>query len=246
MYPKLKTAATVGVVLTGLFGLVRTGMVSAQEETEIPRSSRGGILATAEGHRFEIFFYPTGARVFPLDGTGKPTDASRLAGGATFYHPNAPGRPWFSRPLHHEPTAAGQAPTSLDLNIDLSKAPQNGASVVFEITGLTGHAGSTVTFKVPLEFAATTAPQPTAPQGEIAAGPRYTYGPGYYGYGYYANPGPETVPQPAQKTPTYFGSSSGSTGYGSMSGHSVGFRHRDWSTGRDNLPLAKPWLRPMD
>ena len=136
MYPKLKTAATVGVVLTGLLAFFRSGLVSAQEETEIPKSSRGGILATAEGHRFEIFFFPTGARVFPLDGTGKPTDASRLAGGATFYHPNAPGRPWFSRPLHHEPTAAGQAPTSLDLIIGLSKAPQKGASVVFEITGL--------------------------------------------------------------------------------------------------------------
>ena len=89
------------------------------------------------------------------------------------------------------------------------------------------------------------APLPTAPQGEIAAGPRYTYGPGYYGYGYYANPGPETVPQPAQETPTYFGSSRGSTGYGSMSGHSVGWMHRDWSTGRDS-PLAKPWMRPRD
>ena len=107
MYPKLKTAAAMGVVLTGLFGLVRTGMVGAQEETEFPKSPRGGILATAEGHRFEIFFFPTGARVFPLDGTGKPTDASRLAGGATFYHPNAPGRPWFSRPLHHAPFPRG-------------------------------------------------------------------------------------------------------------------------------------------
>ena len=87
MYPKLKTAARVGVVLTGLIGLLRTGMVSAQEETEFPKSPRGGILATAEGYRFEIFFYPTGARVFPLDGTGKPTDASRLAGGALFVTP---------------------------------------------------------------------------------------------------------------------------------------------------------------
>ena len=102
-----------------------------------------------------------------------------------------------------------------------------------------------MTLKVPLEFVATTTLQPTAPRGEIAAGPRYTYGPGYYGYGYYANPGPETVPQPAQETPTYFGSSSGSTGYGSMSGHSVGSMHRDWSTGRDS-PLAKPWMRPRD
>ena len=149
MYPKLKTVATVGVVLTGLIGLALSGMARAREETEFPKSPRGGILATAEGHRFEIFFYPTGVRVFPLDGTGKPTDASRLSGGATFYHPNAPGRPWFSRPLYHEPTAAGQAPTSLDLSIGLSKAPQKGAWVAFEITGLSHHAGSTATFKVP-------------------------------------------------------------------------------------------------
>ena len=124
-------------------------------------------------------------------------------GTATFYHPNAPERPWFSRPLHPEPTAAGQSPTSLDLIIGLSKAPQKGGAVVFEITGLPGKSGTQVTFKVPLEFVATATPATTAPEGSVSAGPRYIYGPGAYGYGYYAYPGPETLPQPAASTPTY-------------------------------------------
>ena len=246
MYPKLKTVAIVGVVLTGMFGHDRLGVVVAQEETKLARSSRGGLLATADGHRFEVFFYPTGARVFPLDEAGGSVNTSRLAGSATFYHPDAPGRPWFSRPLHPEPATAGQAPASLDLTIGLAKAPQKGATVVLrDCRPRRPDRFATATFKVPLEFATTTAPQPTAPQGEVASGPRYIYGPGYYGYGYYAYPGPETVPQPAQKTPGSYGTPSSYSSVGSMSGHTVGWMHRDWSTGRDS-PLAKPWMRPRD
>jgi hypothetical protein len=245
MRSTLKIVAMVGVVLTSLFGNDRIGLVGAQEQPKLTKSSRGGLLATADGHRFEVFFYPTGARVFPLDDAGGSVNTSRLAGSATFFHPDAPGRPWFSRPLHPEPVTAGQAPASLDLTIGLAKAPQKGATVAFEIVGLGGQTGATATFKVPLEFTTTTAPQPTAPQGEVTSGPRYIYGPGYYGYGYYAYPGPETVPQPAQETPGYYGTPSSYSSVGSMSGHTVGWMHRDWSTGRDS-PLAKPWMRPRD
>ena len=185
------------------------------------------------------------ARVFPLDNSGSPVNTSRLVGNATFYHPNAPERPWFSRPLHPEPTAAGQSPTSLDLIIGLAKAPQKGGAVVFEITGLSGKSGSPVTFKVPLEFVATSTPATTGPEGSVSAEPRYIYGPGAYGYGYYAYPGPETLPQPAASMPTYAGTPTYSGPADSMSGHTVGWMHRDWSTGRDNA-LAKPWMRPKD
>ena len=79
--------------------------------------------------------------------------------------------------------------------------------------------------------------------------PRYVYAPGYYGYGYYAYPGPETLPRQAAPAPTYFGTpprySARPATRPSGAGHFVGPNHRDWSTGR-NIPLAKPWLSPRD
>jgi len=245
MFTTLKIAAFTGVFLTGLFGPDRVGLAGAQQQAGPEHSARGGIVATADGLRFEVLFFPTGARVFPLDNSGSPVNTSRLVGTATFYHPNAPERPWFSRPLHPEPTAAGQSPTSLDLIIGLAKAPQKGAAVVFEITGFSGKSGSPMTFKVPLEFVVSSTPAPTAPEGSVSAEPRYIYGPGAYGYGYYAYPGPETLPQPAASTPTYYRTPTYSGSPGSMSGHTVGWMHRDWSTGRTNA-LAKPWMRPND
>jgi hypothetical protein len=239
-----KLMVAVGLVLMSLGGLDSTAIVSAQEQTKSVRTPRGGQLAAAGGHRFEVFFYPTGARIFPLDEAGGPVDATHLSGTATFYHPDAPAKPWFSRSLHVEPVAPGRIPSSLDLNIGLSKVPPKGASVVVELVGLGTQAGSALTFKVPLEFVAAAAPQPTAPEGEVASGPRYIYGPGYYGFGYYATTGPETAPLATQAAPAYSGAPS-ATVDGSMSGHTVGWMHRDWTTGRSS-PLSRPWLRPRD
>jgi hypothetical protein len=245
MRSTLKIVAMLGMVLASLVDLDRGALAGAQEETRVTRSARGGLLATVEGRQFEVFFSPNGVRVFPLIEAGAPINTSGLTGSATFYHPNAPTRPWFSRPLHPGPATVGQVPSSMDLDIGLAEAPQKGATVVVELVGLRSQTGSSVTFKVPLEFATTAAPLPTAPQVETASGPRYIYGPGYYGYGYYYYPGPATVPQPVQTTPSYRGTPWTYGGPGSTSGYTVGPGHRDWTSGRD-LPLAKPWLRPMD
>ncbi|MFO0890941.1 MAG: hypothetical protein U0790_17580 [Isosphaeraceae bacterium] len=245
MFTTLRLVTFAGLFLTGLVGPDRAGFAGAQQPKTPEHSARGGILATAEGLRFEVLFFPTGARVFPLDNSQGPVDTSRLAGTATFYHPNAPERPWFSRPLHPEPVVAGQTATSLDLIIGLTDAPRTGAAVVFEISGLPGRAHSTVMFKVPLEFVASSTPATTAPEGSVSAQPRYIYGPGAYGYGYYAVPGPETQPQPAVSTPTYAGTPTYSSPADPMSGHTVGWMHRDWATGRSS-PLARPWMRPRD
>jgi hypothetical protein len=168
----------------GLFDAWAVGVVDAQEASKPVKSPRDGLLARTTRHQFEVFFYPTGVRVFTQDTTGAAVDASRLGGTATFYHPNSP-RPWFSRPLRGEPA-------SLDLAIGLSNAPSVGAKVAFEITGLSDPSESNAAFTIPLEFVSAATSQPTPPRGGVPTVPRYTYGPGYQGYGYYENTSPGT------------------------------------------------------
>jgi hypothetical protein len=234
--PKLAALAC-ALTLGGLAALGHLGRAGAQDESRPSRSARGGALAKTARHQFEVFFYDTGLRVFLLDAAGAPVDAAKVTATATFYHPNSPS-PWFSRPLRPAATA-GQA-LSLDLSIGLSKVPPSGAKVAFEVAGLSDPAETTATFTVPFEFVKTpsesTVAQPTTPAGSVTSSPRYVYGPGYYGYGYYRYPGPEAAPTggaapavQAYSPPRRQHTSSG----------------RDWSTGRD-IPLAKPWTRPAD
>lgn len=231
-------SATTGILLAsfalvGTWGFGGFGPARAQETTKVAKTARGGLLATTPQHQFEVYFYPTGVRVFPLAATGQAVDVSRAAGTATFYHPNSP-RPWFSRPLR---STRG----SLDLAVGLGNAPASGTKVAFEVTGLADSSEPKATFTVPLEFVPQPTAQPAAPLGGVAAVPRYTYGPGYSGYGYYPYSSPTAASPPASAYHTY---SSPSRHY-SSDGDSVGPGHRDWTTGRDS-PLAKPWLRPMD
>lgn len=237
MRPMMKIVALAGVIASSTAWMSgRSGFAGAQENPEAARSARGGLLVKTSRNRFEVFFYPTGVRVFPQDYAGAAAGASNLAGTATFYHPVAPERPWFSRPLH-------PGVESLDVAIDLSAAPASRVRVAFEVTGLADPSERRAVFVVPLEMAAQPVAPPAAPAA-AAVGPRYVYGPGYYGYGYYSYPGPELAPQPSAGAPIYQGSPPAHRS-GSMAGHSVGPRHRDWSSGRDS-PLAKPWLSPRD
>lgn len=224
------------VALAGTWGLSSYGQGAGQEGTKIARTTRGGLLATTTHHQFEVFFYRTGVRVFPQAGPGHPVDVSRATGTATFYHPNSPSA-WFTRPLRGMPGPAG----SLNLAIGLGNAPASGAKVTFEVAGIFDNSEPRSVFTVPLEFVPQSTVRPTAPQGGVAAVPRYTYGPGYYGYGYYPYSSPTAASPPASAYHTY---SSPSRHYRG-DGDSVGPGHRDWSTGREN-PLAKPWMRPMD
>jgi hypothetical protein len=222
-----------GVLLAGTWGLSSYGQ---GDVTKAVKTARGGLLVTTPQHQFEVFFFRTGVRVFPQTGAGQPVDITGATGTATFYHPNSP-QPWFSRPLIAKP---GQ-PGSLDLAIGLTNAPASGAKVEFEVTGLAGAGDAAAKFNVPLEFVQQTASRTTAPQGNVASVPRYTYVPGYYGYRYYPYSSPTAASLPAS---AYYGYASPSQHYRG-DGDSVGPGHRDWSTGRDS-PLAKPWLRPMD
>ena len=236
-----RTPRCITFVAFGIAALLIAGTrvpSGAGEEPQPVKSARGGFLTKADHHQFEVFFYPTGVRVFPQDHAGAAVDASHLMGNATFYHPNSP-KLWFSRPLH-------ATPQSLDVAIGLTNAPQTGVKVAFEITGLSGSTESRATFTMPLEFvprpaAQPTIAQPTAPQGGVPIVPRYTYGSGTQGYGYYPFTSTATeVPTSAHQS--YMSSIPGMYGPGGMT---VGPGHRDWSTGRDS-PLAKPWMKARD
>ncbi|MBV8313143.1 MAG: hypothetical protein JO344_22380 [Planctomycetaceae bacterium] len=252
----LKIIVVVGSLLTGLAGLDRARLVGAEEETKFSHPKRGGILVAAEGYRFEVFFYRTGVRVFPLDNAGNAVDASRLTASATFYHSNAPREPWFSRPLHPDPTDTGNEPSSLVLSIGLAKVPEKATTVAFEVIGLSGPTASTATFRVPLEFVAKAADTDT----NISSEPRKIARLGYEGNrpDVVSEPRtlpqpadrpdvvfePRTLPQPAEDTPAYVGTRMDSGSNTSKNATTEGLMRRDWTTGRDNLPLARPWL-PM-
>ena len=175
-------AMKLGVLATGLLALVAPGLRGQERTTATApgRTARGSLLAQAGHYQFEVYFFPTGVRVFPRDAAGQPIDVGGLSGTATFYHPNSP-QPWFSRPIRAGQAAAGQAPTSLDLAIGLGNAPATGVRVVLEISGLPDPAESRVTFAVPLEFVSASTGQPAPLPTPAPAVARYTYAPGYYG-----------------------------------------------------------------
>jgi hypothetical protein len=242
MRPVLRIVVMVGCLLTSLFGLDRAKLVGAEEATKLAHSKRGGILVDAEGHRFEVHFYPTGVRVFLLDVAANAVDTSRLTASATFYYPGAPREPWFSRPLHSDPTDTGTAPSSLVLSIGLAKVPEKATTVAFEIIGLSGPTASTAAFKIPLEFVAKAA----TPDSSISPEPRPIASPGDDGNRPNVVSGSRTLPEQAQATPAYAGTPSTSAGNTPMKVTTAGLIHRDWTTGRSNLPLARPWLLPKD
>jgi hypothetical protein len=211
MRPLSKFAALAGLVgLVSVSGFVRSALAG---DPAPARSARGGLIAKSGQHRFEVFFFPTGVRVYPQGPAGESVDVSRMAATATFYHPNTP-RPWFSRPISAETAAAGRAPTSLEHAVVLTNVPPRGVKVTFEVTGLSGPAGSTAEFTVPFEFAPTPTPTPTPTA--TAALPAAAVTAGFAVYG------------PAARFPAV--------------GREVGpTNHRDWATGR-GVRLAKPWM----
>jgi len=110
------------------------------------RTSRGGMLARASQHEFEVFFYPTGIRLFIHGEAGRPAATNQLGASVTFYHPNSPA-PWFARSLH-----GGDG--SLDLNMNLSSLPSSGVTAHFQVKGLGEPGGTEATFTVPVQFVA--------------------------------------------------------------------------------------------
>jgi hypothetical protein len=137
--------------------LALTGVAPADDGHKHGAPLHGGKVAMTKEYHFEVVFAKDGLKVYPRSHEDQPVDASRLAGTATFYHPNSP-KPWFERKLVPTAASPGTAVVSIGTAIDLSKVPQAGAKVEFKVQGLPEPAETTATFSVPFTV---------APSGEI-------------------------------------------------------------------------------
>lgn len=149
MKVRWKTHTSLAVAL--LIGAGLGSLSQAQEGHEHGPASHGGTVAKTPHYQFEAVFTRRGLKVFPSNQKGQPLNASRLAGTATFYHPNSP-RPWFTRPLRAAVASPGRAPAALGLNLDLSRVPAEGAKVAFAIRGLPDPTEPNATFTIPFTF----------------------------------------------------------------------------------------------
>lgn len=131
-------------------GLGISGLAVAQDGHGA--APHGGTVAKSGHHQFDVVFKKDGLLLYPLGPDNRPVDASRLSGTATFYLPSSP-KPWFSRELRAAAGTPGKAPSSLALNLDLSKVPAAGVKVTFQVAGLADPASSTAQFTVPFALA---------------------------------------------------------------------------------------------
>ena len=114
---------TLGVALA--LGLGLAGASAAQDGRDRGAAPHGGTVGMTQHYQFEVVCTAAGLKVYPSGREGKPLDAAKLSGKATFYYPGSP-RPWFDRPLGVAAVGPGQVPQSLDRVIDLSKVPTQG------------------------------------------------------------------------------------------------------------------------
>jgi hypothetical protein len=141
--------------MTLVLGFGPGGPARAQEPPSL--SPRGGSLAKTGRHRFEVFFYKTGVRIYPRDAAEAPVATSPLTGTATFVLPGA-ATP-FVYPLKGAVAGNGPAPGSLDLAVDLGRVPATGTQVTFRIEGLADPAEPVATFTVPFRLTANASPR---------------------------------------------------------------------------------------
>jgi hypothetical protein len=147
MFARLATILLAGAVASGMF--VTTGLVAAHEGHDHGGASHGGVEAKTKRHHFEAVFAKGGVRLYVHGADHKPINASHLSATATFYHPSSQA-PWFTRNLQ---PASQQASEALELVLDLSKVPTDGAKVAFRVTGLADPSEQTATFTVPFRLA---------------------------------------------------------------------------------------------
>ena len=233
------------VALAGAFAVAE-----ARGDSGPVRTAQGGFVTKTGRYQFDVYFYRTGVRVFPQRPEGTPLAVSGLVGTATFYHPNSP-EIWFSRPLRSAPSAS-----SLDLAIGLGDVPAVGVKVTIAVAGLPEVSEPTATFTLPLEFVTSPASGgivASTPSSRARAGSSPLF-PSVDGLSH-QRLGDSLITRRGTTSPRMSPSSVSLSGYGRVpsspspggpipfvSGHAVFVMP---SAGRD-VPLARPWLRPMD
>lgn len=136
-----------------LAGASLIGTAGAHDGHDHGGAQHGGAEAKTKNYHFEAVFTAGGVKLYAHGAGHKELDASKLSASATFYHPNTPDKPWFSRELKAARVSAGHPAESLDLAIDLSKVPAKGAKVSFRVGGLPDPAEPTAEFTVPFALA---------------------------------------------------------------------------------------------
>lgn len=139
------------IASTLLAALGIVGVAIAHEDHD-HGAPHGGTVVRSQARQFEVVFTPSGVQVYPLTQDKKPVDSSKLTGTVTFYHPSAPGKRWFERPLRPMTARPGQTPTSLGLAIDLSKAPSQGVTTAFQVAGFADATKPSSDFTVPFSL----------------------------------------------------------------------------------------------
>ncbi len=134
------------------FALSVVVAVAADERHKHGAPLHGGKVAMTKEYHFEVVFAKAGVKVYPRTHQDKPLDASRLAGTATFYHPDSP-KPRSEQKLTPTPASPGRATESLEASLDLSKIP-TGGKVAFRVSGLPEAAEPVATFTAPLALEA--------------------------------------------------------------------------------------------
>jgi hypothetical protein len=139
----------------------------ADEASESIKSDRGGWMATTKHHRFEVFFYKTGIRVFPHDESKTPVPVATLSGNVSF------SLPGDQKPLVYtlkgKSVPKGREQRSLDLSADLSWVPAGKVKVDFTISGLDDPREEEATFSVPFVLVAPIPPASTQGQYTFVA-----------------------------------------------------------------------------
>ncbi len=145
-----KSLTILGGALTLVLGLA--GLSQAQEGHNHAGTTRSGVQAQTKRYHFDATFSSTGLKLTVHGWDHKAIDVSGLSAKATFYHPSST-KAWFTRDVRPSAAGQGRAPTSLELVMNLSKVPAQGAKVTFQVTGLTDPGEPTATFTVPFSLA---------------------------------------------------------------------------------------------
>jgi len=141
---------TMRAALIAALGTV--GVASAHDGHSHGGAQHGGVEASSQHHHFEAVFTNRGVTLYVHDAKHKAVDVSRLKATATFFHPNAPEKPWFTRELKAAEAKPGHPADSLTLAIDLSKAPKKGARATFQVAGFDDSPEREATVTMPISF----------------------------------------------------------------------------------------------